>query len=73
MTQVDVKTAFLNGELDEDVLVMSPCGVPGYSASRYKVRKALYGLKQGHKAWYDKLVWDLRRAFNCTRIHAQDG
>jgi Reverse transcriptase (RNA-dependent DNA polymerase) len=61
MAQVDAKTAFLNGELDEDVWVMSPRGVPGYPASRYKLRKALYGLKQAHKAWHVKLVWDLRR------------
>jgi Reverse transcriptase (RNA-dependent DNA polymerase) len=61
MAQVDVKTAFLNGELDEDVWVMSPRGVPGYPASRYKLRKALYGLKQAHKAWHVKLESDLRR------------
>jgi hypothetical protein len=54
--------------------------VPGYPASRYKLRKALYGLKQAHKAWHVKLVWDLFRlgfvelACKCTmRIHAQDG
>jgi Reverse transcriptase (RNA-dependent DNA polymerase) len=59
MAQVDVKTAFLNCELDEDVWVMSPRGVPGYPASRYRLRKALYGLKQAHKALHVKLVWDL--------------
>jgi hypothetical protein len=61
MAQVDVKNVFLNGKLDEDVWAMSPGGVPGYLASRYKLRKALYGLKQAHKAWNVKLVWDLRR------------
>jgi Reverse transcriptase (RNA-dependent DNA polymerase) len=61
MAQVDVKTAFLNGELDDDSWVMSPRGVPVYSASRYKLRKALYRLKQAHKAWHVKLVSDLCR------------
>jgi hypothetical protein len=61
MVQVDVKTAFLNGELDEDVYVMSPRGVPGHPPSRRKLRKALYGLKQAHKAWHVKLVSDLYR------------
>jgi hypothetical protein len=61
MAQIDVKTAFLNGEFDKNVWVMSPRGVPGYPASRYKLRKALYGLKQLHKTCHVKLVWDLRR------------
>jgi Reverse transcriptase (RNA-dependent DNA polymerase) len=61
MAQVDVETTFLNGELDENVWVMSPRGMPGYPASRYKLRKALYGLKQAHRARHVKLVWDLCR------------
>eukprot|EP00171_Calliarthron_tuberculosum_P002470 IDg2470t1 len=41
VSQADVKTAFLNGELDEDVWVLSPKGIPGHSPRRYKLRKAL--------------------------------
>ena len=51
--QVDVKTAFLNGELEEEVYVKVP---PGINAEGriWRLHKALYGLKQAAKAWYDK-------------------
>lgn len=55
VAQLDVKTAFLNGELDEDVWVMSPRGVHGKKSHCYKLRKAMYGLKQAHLAWHKKL------------------
>nr|GEX40481.1 hypothetical protein [Tanacetum cinerariifolium] len=45
--QMDVKTAFLNGNLREEVYVSQPDG--------YKLKKALYGLKQAPRAWYDML------------------
>ena len=48
VTQIDIKTAFLNGDLEEDVWVLSPRGVPGMSSRLYKLKKALYGLKQAH-------------------------
>ena len=57
--QADVKTAFLNGKLEEDVWVVSPRGIPGHPPARYKLHKALYGLKQAHLAWHSKLVGDL--------------
>ena len=53
--QLDVKTAFLNGDLEEAVWVMSPRGIPGRPARLYRLRKALYGLKQAHLAWHQKL------------------
>ncbi|GJU45564.1 retrovirus-related pol polyprotein from transposon TNT 1-94 [Tanacetum coccineum] len=46
--QMDVKTAFLNGLLKEEVYVAQPDKV-------YRLRKALYGLKQASRAWYDEL------------------
>lgn len=56
MYQLDVKSAFLHGELVEDVYIEQP---PGYQTQGrnkvYKLRKALYGLKQAPRAWYSKI------------------
>ena len=59
IAQVDIKTAFLNGDLKEDVWVMSPRGVPGIISTCFKLLKAMYGLKQAHLAWHTKLCADL--------------
>nr|GEV16832.1 hypothetical protein [Tanacetum cinerariifolium] len=55
--QMDVKTAFLNGPLKEEVYVAQPDGFvdPDHPKKVYRLRKALYGLKQAPKAWYDEL------------------
>ncbi|OMO63131.1 Integrase, catalytic core [Corchorus capsularis] len=52
--QMDVKNAFLNGDLHEEVYMQPP---PGYSCPVKKVcrlRRALYGLKQAPRAWFEK-------------------
>ncbi|WVZ70281.1 hypothetical protein U9M48_018958 [Paspalum notatum var. saurae] len=54
---MDVKSAFLNGFIEEKVYVRQP---PGFESAKfpdrvYKLRKALYGLKQAPKAWYARL------------------
>nr|ABF96984.1 retrotransposon protein, putative, Ty1-copia subclass [Oryza sativa Japonica Group] len=55
--QMDVKSAFLNGEIAELVFVEQPPGFddPKYPNHVYKLSKALYGLKQAPRAWYERL------------------
>ena len=55
--QMDVKSAFLSGLLNEDVYVEQPLGFQNHTMPRhvFKLDKALYGLKQAPRAWYDTL------------------
>nr|GEX20643.1 hypothetical protein [Tanacetum cinerariifolium] len=55
--QMDVKTAFLNGNLREEVYVSQPDGFMDLDNPNhvYKLKKALYGLKQASRTWYDML------------------
>ena len=55
---MDVKCAFLNGFLDEEVFVDQPLGFANsyFSDHVYKLDKALYGLKQAPRQWYERLL-----------------
>ena len=56
MHQMDVKTAFLNGDLDEEIHMEQPEGfiVPGQEKKVCRLVKSLYGLKQAPKQWHEK-------------------
>jgi hypothetical protein len=55
--QLDIKSAFLNGELEEDIFVEQPEGFQLSSDPDCvcKLKKALYGLKQAPRAWYGRI------------------
>ncbi|XP_071719215.1 uncharacterized protein [Rutidosis leptorrhynchoides] len=54
--QMDVKTAFLNGNLEEEIYMEQPAGfkAPGQERKVCKLVKSLYGLKQAPKQWHQK-------------------
>ncbi|GKA24961.1 retrovirus-related pol polyprotein from transposon TNT 1-94 [Tanacetum coccineum] len=55
--QMDVKSAFLNGFINEEVYVAQPLGFIDFAKPNhvYRLKKALYELKQAPKAWYNRL------------------
>lgn len=71
--QLDVKSAFLHGDIKEEVFVHQPEGFikEGEEGRFYKLKKALYGLKQAPRAWYSKIeAHFLREGFEkCSSEH----
>ncbi|GJZ22133.1 putative ribonuclease H-like domain-containing protein [Tanacetum coccineum] len=55
--QIDVKSAFLYGTIEEEIYVCQPLGFvdPEFPEKVYKIEKALYGLYQAPKAWYETI------------------
>ena len=56
--QMDVITAFLNGEIDATIYIQFPEGYKEFfplGCNALKLRKALYGTKQGSRCWYQTL------------------
>jgi hypothetical protein len=65
--QLDVKNAFLHGDLEEEVYMDTP---PGYTASSktevvYKLQRALYGLKQSPRAWFGRFSQAMKKYGFC--------
>ena len=54
---MDVKSAFLNGFINEEVYVEQPPGFQSFNFPNhvFRLKKALYGLKQAPRAWYERL------------------
>jgi hypothetical protein len=54
---MDVKSASLNGVIEEEVYVKQPLGFESekYPHRVYRLKRALYGLIQAHQAWYGRL------------------
>jgi hypothetical protein len=76
--QMDVKTAYLNGDLDEEIYVHPPEGFPVElpKGKVLRLRKALYGLKQSARSWYSKFAntllqkgWRVSAFDPCIFIH----
>ena len=69
--QMDVKSSFLNGFIQEEVYVDQP---PGFENSEkpnhvFKLKKALYGLKQSPRAWYERLSkYLLEKGFTRVKV-----
>ena len=75
MHQLDVKSAFLNGPLEEEIYVFQPQGfvVKGEENKVYKLKKDLYGLKQAPRAWNRRIDSFLSQISfkKCTSEHGE--
>ena len=60
---LDIKNAFLNGDLEEEVYMEVPPELDsqGNFGKVCKLRKSLYGLKQSPCAWFERLTWVVRK------------
>ena len=72
---MDVKTAFLYGELKEEIYMEQPEGfiVKGQEKKVCKLVKSIYGLKQAGRVWYELIADTLRRKLGFERIHSDAG
>ncbi|WKA13292.1 hypothetical protein VitviT2T_030608 [Vitis vinifera] len=69
--QMDVKSAFLNGFINEEVYVEQPLGFQSFNFPNhvFKLKKTFYGLKQAPRAWYERLSkFILKKGFKMGKI-----
>jgi hypothetical protein len=52
---MDIITAYLAGELEEEIYIEPPAGLPNSAQKVYKLRKKLYGLKQSARVWNHRI------------------
>lgn len=76
--QLDVKSAFLNGELKEEIYLVQPEGFvkQGHEHLVCRLKKALYGLKQAPTSWYGKvdsffLEYGFHRSLNDPNLYTK--
>ena len=65
--QIDVKTAYLYGDLDEEVYMEPPEGYPVEDGEVFRLKKAIYGLRQAGRQWYRKLKETMAK-FGLTQV-----
>ena len=72
---MDVKTAFLYGELKEEIYMEQPEGfvVKGQEKKVCKIVKSIYGLKQAGRVWYELMADTLRKKLGFEQIHSDAG
>ena len=62
LQQLDVKNAFLNGDLEEEVYMDSPPGFESQLNQKIcKLQKSLYGLKQSPRAWFERFAQFIKK------------
>jgi transposase InsO family protein len=78
--QYDIKTAFLNGNLNEEIFMKPPPGRERADKKVYRLKKSLYGLKQAARVWNQTLHESLTRngftqneTDNCLYMHESGG
>ncbi|XP_015577713.2 uncharacterized mitochondrial protein AtMg00810-like [Ricinus communis] len=67
--QLDVKNAFLHGNISEEIYMQQPPGMADSQHPNYvcKLQRPLYGLKQAHRAWFDRFsAFLLKYGFFCS-------
>jgi Reverse transcriptase (RNA-dependent DNA polymerase) len=69
--QFDVKCAFLNGRIDEDIYMRMPDGYGPASGLVCKLKRSIYELRQAPRAWNKRLTQDLRFAGYSPLINAE--